>query len=171
MPNNVLESDEEKRISQHEAVKSTVRNEVNAQIENKVNQTEPTDQAEVTAVAEQFKQKTIAEIGSSESELGRAKIAARISQVIDYLFYLIYGVIGLEIILNLLGASNTNGFKIFLNTISAPLLAPFNRIMPNPSVGHVTLMLSYIVALVVYVLLHLAINGILRMIVTKKTTV
>lgn len=171
MPDNILANDEAKRISQHAEVKSVVRNEVNAQIENKVNQPSPTARAEVTVVADQIKQKTIAEIGSTESELGRAKVAARISQVIDYLFYLVYGVISLQIVFSLLGASNTNGFKIFLNTITSPLLAPFNKIMPNPSVGNSTFMLSFIVALVVYILIHLAINGMLRLVVDKKTTV
>lgn len=171
IPNDPLAIDEAKRISQHEAVKGTVRNEVNAQIENQVNKVNPANQSEVNAIADNLKQKTIAEIGSSESALGRAKTAARISQVIDYLFYLIYGIIGLEIILDLLGASNTNGFKNFLNTISAPLLAPFNKLMPNPSLGHSTLMISFIAALFVYVLLHLAINGLLRLMVSNKTTV
>ena len=73
--------------------------------------------------------------------------------------------------LDLLGASNSSGFKSFLNVITTPLLMPFNRLMPNPSVGHFTLMISYIAALVVYVLLHLAINGLLRLLVHKKTTV
>jgi hypothetical protein len=44
-----------------------------------------------------MKQQAISEISRAESELGRAKSAARISQVVDYVFYLIYGVIGLEI--------------------------------------------------------------------------
>jgi hypothetical protein len=171
MSENILEADETNRITQHEAVKGTVRSEVNAEIESKVNKVSPAEQSQVSAVADNMKQKAITEIGSVESELGRAKTAARISQVIDYIFYLAYGVIGLRIILDLLGASNSSGFKIFINTITWPLLSPFNKLMHNPSNGQFTLMTSYIAALVVYILLHLAINGMLRILVIKKTTV
>jgi uncharacterized protein YggT (Ycf19 family) len=171
MPDNILKVDEAERISQHEAVKGVVRSEVNSQIESQVNTVSSGDQSQVNVVADQMKQKAINEIGSTESSLGRAKTAARVSQVIDYLFYLIYGVIGLQIVLSLLGASNSNGFKSFLNTITWPLLAPFHKLMPNPSVGNFTFMTSYIAALVVYLLIHLAINGMLRMMVIKKTEV
>jgi hypothetical protein len=149
MSENILESDEATRIAQHEAVKGVVRNEVNAEIENKVTSVSPSDQSQVNVVADQMKQRAITEIGSTESELGRAKTAARISQVIDYLFYLSYGLIGLQIVLSMLGASNTSGFKSLLNTITSPLLAPFYKLMPNPSVGRFTLMTTYIAALVV----------------------
>ena len=169
--NNILAIDESKKIAQHEAVKDAVRNEVHSQIESKANQLSPTDQSEVAGIAGDLKQKMITEVGTTEAEIGRAKVAARISQVIDYLFYLIYGVISLEILLDLLGASNSSGFKGFLNVITAPLLAPFNRLMPNPSLGRSTFMISYIVALVIYVLLHLAINGLLRLLVHKKSVV
>lgn len=171
MPDDNLVDNEERKILQHQAAKDAVRNEVNAQIGNKVTEANSANQSDVSAVADNLRQRTVAEIGSRETSLERASSAARISQIIDYVFYLIYGVITLEIVLDVIGASNTNGFKSFLNSITAPLLMPFNKLMPNPSVGHFTLMISYIVALVVYVLLHLAINGLLRMFVHKKTSV
>ena len=43
--------------------------------------------------------------------------------------------------------------------------------MPDPSRGPFRLMLSYIMALVVYLLLHLAVNGLLRMFVHRKVAV
>jgi uncharacterized protein YggT (Ycf19 family) len=168
---NILAIDESKQITQHEAVKGAVRNEVHAQIEDKANQFSRTEQSEVTAVAAKLKQGTITEIGDTEVALGRAKVAARTSQIIDYIFYLIYGIIGLQILLALLGASNSNGFKRFLNVISTPFLAPFNRIMPNLTFGRFSFMLSYIVAIVIYILIHLAINGLLRMLVHKKSAI
>jgi uncharacterized protein YggT (Ycf19 family) len=168
---NILVIDESKQISQHEAVKGAVRNEVHAQIEDKANQFSQTEQSEVTSVAAKLKQGTIKEIGNTEVDLGRAKVAARTSQIIDYIFYLIYGVIGLQILLDLVGASNSNGFKRFLNVISFPFLAPFHKILPNPSIGRFSFMISYIVAIVIYVLLHLAINGLLRMLVHKKNAI
>lgn len=171
MSDDLLAIDAAQKNLQHGAANLAAQNEVNEQIANRVSIVSPTNQSQITEVAENLKQKTIAEIGSSETSLNRAKGAARTSQIIDYLFYLCYGLITLQIVLNVVGASNTNGFKQFLNLITTPLLMPFNKLMPNPSVGGFTLMISYIAALVVYVLLHLAINGLLRLFVHKKTSV
>jgi hypothetical protein len=43
--------------------------------------------------------------------------------------------------------------------------------MNDPAVGSFQFMLSYVVALAVYGLLHLAINGLLRLMAERKTTV
>ena len=85
--------------------------------------------------------------------------------------FVIYGLIGLEIILELLGAREGAGFKQFIDVLTAPLLAPFRGLLPAPSVGPMQLMLSFIFALVVYMFLHLAINGLLRMAAHRKLSV
>jgi hypothetical protein len=43
--------------------------------------------------------------------------------------------------------------------------------MPDPGVGRFRFMLSYIIALFVYMLVHMAINGLLRIFVHRKTVV
>jgi hypothetical protein len=43
--------------------------------------------------------------------------------------------------------------------------------MPDPAAGGFQLMLSYLVALAAYVLLHLAVNGLLRIFAQRKTAV
>jgi hypothetical protein len=43
MSENILEKDESKRVSQHEAVKGVVGSEVNAQIESKLNVSSPAE--------------------------------------------------------------------------------------------------------------------------------
>jgi len=96
---------------------------------------------------------------------------ARVSQIVDYAFYLVYGIISLEIILELLGARDSAGFKQFVDTIAAPFLVPFRGLMPDPSNGPFRLMLSYVMALVAYLLLHLAVNGLLRIFVHRKVAV
>jgi uncharacterized protein YggT (Ycf19 family) len=101
----------------------------------------------------------------------RASSSARASQVVDYLFYLVYGIIGLEIVLNAIGARQSAGFKQLIDAIATPFLAPFRGLMPTPGVGSFRLTLSYIVALAVYMLLHMAVNGLFRLIVHRKTVV
>ena len=84
---------------------------------------------------------------------------------------MIYGLIGLEIVLELLGARQASAFKRFLDAVTLPVLGPFRGLMSDPAVGSMQLMLSYVVALVAYVLLHWAVNGFLRLFAQRKARI
>jgi uncharacterized protein YggT (Ycf19 family) len=170
MPNEPLVIDENKRISRHEDIKGAVETRVQDEIRQTADGSAD-DHAHVRAVAGQLRQKAISNVAETEGELERARRFARISQFVDYVFYVAYGLIGLEIVLELLGARQASGFKRFLDVLTAPLLAPFKGLMPDPHVGSFQLMLSYIIALAVYALLHMAVNGLLRLFVSRKATV
>jgi uncharacterized protein YggT (Ycf19 family) len=169
MPHEPLVVDEHKRLVRHEQVKGAVEGRVEDEIRAQARAR--TDDAQVEQVAGELRQKAISNVSQTEAELERARAMARVSQFVDYIFYLVYGLVALEIGLELLGARQRSGFKQFLDVITAPLLAPFKGLMPDPAVGSFQLMLSYIAALVVYVLLHLAVNGLLRLFVSRKATV
>lgn len=168
---NKLAVDEENRLARHEAVKNEVNREVQTEVAREADNLTAQDQNRLNSVGQQLRSKSINEVASTEGELERAKGAARVSQVIDYIFYLIYGIITLEIILELLGARDGNAFKRFVDSISAPFLVPFKNLLVDPAAGRFQLRLSFFVALIVYILIHLAINGMLRFFVHKKTTV
>jgi uncharacterized protein YggT (Ycf19 family) len=166
-----LATDEARRVAQHEAVKGEVREKVHEEISREAEEVTPAEHVKAEALAESLKQKATREVADTETEIERGKAFARVSQVVDYLFYLVYGLIGLEIALEALGANDSAGFKRLVDTVAAPFLAPFRGLMPNPGVGRFRFMLSYVIALVVYVLLHLAANGLLRLFVQRKTEV
>src|SRR2546422_6376558 len=166
-----LAADEARRIAQHESVKSEVREKVHAEITRKTDERSPADQADAEALAESLKQKAVREVATTEAELDRGQAAARASQVVDYLFYLVYGIIGLEIVLDAIGARQTAAFKQFVDVIASPFLLPFRGLMPDPSVGRFRLIVSYVIALIVYILVHMAVNGLLRIFVHRKTVV
>ncbi len=166
-----LAVDETNRLAHHEAVKSEVRSEINSEIARNAEQLDSSDQARAQVVGEKLKDKAMREMETTETEIEKARWAARLSQFIDYVFYLIYGLITLEIFLDLMGARQGNAFREFIDTISAPVLAPFKNLMPDPVNGRFQLRLSYIFALVFYILLHLAVNGLLRMVAHRKTSV
>jgi len=163
--------DEERRMSSHQEVKASIDDDVNASIRRESARVEPKESAELAGVAHKLKQKSVREAAETERELGRGRNAARISQVVDYLFYIIYGLIGLQFVLRLMGARPGNGFVQFVAGVSWPLLAPFERIVGTPSVGAFQIQLSYLLALLVYILLHIAINGVFRIIAYRKVTV
>jgi uncharacterized protein YggT (Ycf19 family) len=166
-----LAVDEARRTAGHEAVKAEVNQEVNEEVVRNAGTLAPGDESRIAAAGAQFRHDAVNEVVRTETEVKRARGAARVSQVIDYCFYLIYGLIALRIILDLLGARSASGFKQFIIAVSSPFLAPFDRLMADPAAGRFQLRLSYIFALVVYLLIHLAINGFLRMMAHRKTAV
>lgn len=168
---NSILLDEERRLASHQGVKALIDDDVNAHIKSESARVAPGESAQVADVAHELKHKAVQEAVETERELGRGRTAARISQIVDYAFYLIYGVIGLQFLLRLMGARSGNGFVQFIATISGPLLAPFERIVGTPSVGTLQIQLSYLFALIVYISLHFAINGMFRLIAHRKVTV
>lgn len=166
-----LAIDESQRMAQHEAAKAQARDEVQGEIARRAGRFDEGERARLGELGDQMKHQAVGEVASTEREINRARGIARVSQVIDYIFYLIYGIIALEIIFDLLGARKTNTIREVIDTVASPLLAPFRNLVPDPSLGRFQLRSSYLIALVIYVLLHLAINGLLRLIAQRKTTI
>ncbi len=113
---------------------------------------------DVKEIAHELRQHAIEEISQSERREQARRRLARVYQFIDYFFFIAYALIGLLIALELLGARDRSGFMRFMHTVTAPLVAPFKGVMPDPSIGSFQLMVSYVIALVVYLLLHSAIK-------------
>lgn len=101
-----------------------------------------------------------------------ARTTARGSQFLDYAFYVLYGLLGVRLVLAMIAADSNNGFVRGISAVTAPFYAPFKGIVASPTVeGGSTFVMPIIVAIVAYALLHLAINGLLRMVGTRKAKV
>jgi len=166
-----LAAEEARRANQHDMVKSQVEGEVHAEIAERAAPTRA-EAVQVDQVADEFRAKAVNEVVETEREVERARGAARVSQVVDYIFFVIYALLGLRFLLALLAARSSAGFVRFIVAVTNPFYAPFKGIVASPSTdsGH-TLMLPLLIAIVVYILLHLAINGLLRIIAHRKTAV
>jgi hypothetical protein len=171
MEDNKLAAEEARRAGQHEVVKSQVEGEVQAEIAQRAAPTQAEAQ-QIDQVAGDFRGKAVDEVVETEREVGRARSAARVSQIVDYIFYVIYALLGLRFLLALLAARSSAGFVRFIVAVTNPFYAPFKGIVASPSTdsGH-TLMLPLVIAIIVYILLHLGINGLLRMLAHRKTAV
>lgn len=172
MDDDKLALEEARRAQQHGSVKSQVEGEVQAEIAEHAAETQSHDDARVRQMAGEFRGKAVDEVAQSEREVERARGAARISQIVDYVFFVLYGLLGLRFVLALLAARSSAGFVRFIVAVTDPFYRPFRGIVSSPSTdsGH-TLMLPLVIAIIVYLLLHLAINGILRIIAHRKTAV
>ena len=166
-----LAADEERRIAQQEELKGVVDHKIKSEVVRSAAESTSTERNEADALAANFKRKAVADIAQTDAEIERARGVARVSQVVDYIFYLIYGIITLDIVLDLAGAREGNGFRRLIDGLANPLLSPFRGLLEDPSRGQFKLKLSFIFALIVYLLLHMAINGLLRLIAHRKTAV
>src|SRR6266849_6436626 len=170
MDDDKLAMDEARRAEQHGAVKSQVEGEVQAEIADRAAQ--PAEGQKIDQVAGEFRAKAVKEVVQTEREVGRARGVARISQVVDYIFFVLYALLGMRFLLALLAARSGAGFVQFIVTVTNPFYQPFRGIVSSPSTGdgH-TLVLPLVIAIIVYILLHLGINGLLRMFAHRKTAV
>ena len=168
-----LAAEEARRAAQHESVKAQVEGEVQAEISGRA-ATKATrgESQRIDAVAGDFRSRAVDEVVDTEHEVQRSRGLARVSQIVDYIFYVIYALLGMRFLLALLAARSTAGFVRFIVTVSNPFYEPFRGIVASPSTeaGH-TLLLPIVIALVAYLLLHLLINGLLRMLAHRKTEI
>jgi uncharacterized protein YggT (Ycf19 family) len=172
MVDDKLARDEAQRAANYEAIKSSVKAEVGDDIYAEAARPVPSQSARVEAVADGMRRTAVDEVVQTEREVERARGIARISQIIDYLFFLVYGLLTIRLLLELFAARESAGFFKFIKTVTDPFYAPFRGLVPSPTTAEgFTLALPIIVAIVVYMLLHLAINGFLRMFAHRKTEV
>ena len=172
MDDDKLAIEEARRAGQHGSVKSQVEGEVQAEIAEHASRTPPPENERIGELAGEFRAKAVDEVVDTEREVERARGVARVSQVVDYIFYVIYALLGLRFLLALLAARSSAGFVRFIVAVTNPLYEPFRGIVASPSTdsGH-TLMLPLVIAIIVYLLLHLGINGLLRIIAHRKTAI
>ena len=172
MEDDKLAIEEARRAGQHGSVKSQVEGEVQAEIAERAADPPAPESERIGQVAGQFRAKAVNEVVQTEREVERARGVARISQIIDYIFYVLYALLGLRFLLALLAAKSSAGFVQFIVTVTNPFYEPFRGIVASPRTdgGH-TLMMPLVIAIIVYLLLHLGINGLLRMFAHRKTAV
>jgi len=172
MVDDKLAAEEAQRAADYEAIKSNVKADVASDIYAEAARPVASQAARVEEVADGMRRTAVTEVVETEREVQRARSVARVSQVVDYIFFLIYGLLTIRLLLELFAARESAGFFKFIKTLTNPFYAPFSGLVPSPSTAEgFTLALPIVVAIVVYMLLHLAINGLLRIFAHRKTEV
>ena len=172
MVDDKLEREEAERAANYEAIKSGVKADVGNEIAAEASRPTPAEHERVDAVADDIRERAVDEVVETRNEVERGRVAARVSQVVDYIFFLIYSLLTIRLLLELFAARESAGFYQFIETVTDPFYAPFRGLVPSPSTAEgFTLALPIIVAIVVYMILHLAINGLLRMLAHRKTSI
>jgi uncharacterized protein YggT (Ycf19 family) len=171
MVDNKLALEEAQRAASYEAVKTDVQSEVGGEIAAHAERAGPSEAGRVEHVAGNMRDKAVDEVVQTEREIERGRVMARVSQVVDYLFFIVYGLLTLRFLLELFGARENAGFFQFIRSVTGPFYAPFRGLVASPSADGFTLALPIVFALVAYMLLHLAINGLLRLFAHRKVSI
>ncbi len=172
MMDKKLTLDEERRVAQYEALRSRAEDRIHDEVDVRTAQVAPDDRQEADRLAGEFRQRALEDVAATDQEVQRARIAARVSQIIDYLFFAIYALLAIRFVLALMAARRGAGFVQLITTITEPLYAPFRGIVASPSTdGGFTLALPILIAIIVYALLHAGINGLLRIMAHRKTEI
>lgn len=162
--------DESRRVHQHGAVTGELENTVHAEIRASARSVDDVDGAKIDALAGRLRSKAIDNLAETDDEIERQRRFARVRQFVDYLFYLVYGLLGLRFLLALVGARQGAGFVRLINGVTTPLFAPFKGILPTPALEEgFVFSSSVLLAIVVYVLIHASIKGLLRIVGRRST--
>ncbi len=172
MDDNKVAVDDARRVAQHASVKAQIEGNVNAEIKSRARSASPEQSERVGQVAEDLRGRAIAQTVASEHEVARSRGAARVSQYVDYAFYLVYALLAIRLVLSLIAARSSSGFVQFINGVTYPLYVPFRGIVASPTTEEgFTLALPVGIAILVYMLLHAGVNGVLRLAAHRKTTI
>lgn len=163
--------DENRRLEPLDSGKAQVAGEIKAELAEQVEVGPPADVQEIEPMAGQFRNQALNEMLDTEFEVVLSRNISRISQGLNYLFCIIYGLLGVRFLLALVETRSGDGFVHFIHAITDPLYAPFRGILDSPSVIRFTLVLPILVALIVYMLLHAGANGFLRFLAHRKTEI
>ena len=172
MSDNKVLVDESRRATEHQKVKARIQRDIDTEIEARADRPAPSERAEVEQAAAQLRDRAVHEVVGTEREVRRGRGTARVAQFVDYGFGIIYGLLGIRLILALIAARPGAAFVQWIQAVTDPLYAPFRGILPNlTSEGGYTLVLPVLFAIGMYAVLHLAVRGLLKLIGVPRTEI
>lgn len=171
MEDDKVAADDKRRVTQYEETASEIEEDVNEDVAQRAEKGSAAESGRMDKVAGDMRSQAIDEVEGQGREVSRGRLFARISQVTDYLFSILYGLLAIRLVLALLAANPDNGFVQLINTLTEPFYALFRGIVGSPTAEGHTLVVPILIAMAVYGLLHAAIKGLLRMVVHRQTAV
>jgi hypothetical protein len=172
MTYNKATAEEARRAALHGSLKSHVERDVNQEIVQHAERETRAEAQRIDQVAGALRGKAIEEMVGLDREVTRARRLARLAQFIDYAFSVLYVLLGIRLTLTLMAANPAAGFVQFIRTVTDPFYGMFRGIVQSPTVeGGNTFALPIVIAIVAYMLLHLAIKGLFRVVAQRRTEI
>jgi uncharacterized protein YggT (Ycf19 family) len=131
----------------------------------------PGEPERIDAVAGKLRDHALDDVARTDRDMAAGRVAGRAAQVVDYVFCLIYALLGVRFVLGLVAARPGAGFTRFVTAVTDPVYAPFRNIVDTLRMGDGRVVLSLAIAFIAYGVLHLAIRGVLKIAANRRTTV
>jgi hypothetical protein len=167
-----MPSDEDRLVAEHEATKAAVERDLNADVALNAETEVHKDRAHIEEMAHHVKDKAVAEVRDAESIAYRRKKLARVVQVIDFIFCVIYVLLGTRLLLGMMAANSNSGFVQLVKSLTEPFYAMFKGIVQSPTAeGGYTFALPILVAIGAWALLHWFVRSIAKLIAYRRSDI
>jgi uncharacterized protein YggT (Ycf19 family) len=128
--------------------------------------------ARTDRITDEIRARALREVETADRAAARARAAGRVALLFDFLFFLVYAVLGTRVVLTLIGARQDAPFAQWIWRVSEPLYLPFRGLLPNVTTeSGFTIALPVLAALLAYALLHAGIRRLLRVFGARPLTV
>lgn len=172
MDYNKVAADEARRAALHGSMKSRLERDVNAEITERAEHATTAELQRMEQVAGELRDKAIDQVVVTDRVVRRERGLARLSQYVDYCFFVLYGLLVIRLSLALIAANSNAGFVQLIRTITDPFYGMFRGIVTSPvAEDGSTFALPIVIALIAYMMLHLAVKGFLRLVVHRRTDI
>lgn len=101
----------------------------------------------------------------------RRHVVDRAYQLLDYAFFVLYGLLGIRVVLAVMAANEATGFVAFIHAMTQPFYGPFEDIVASVPVAGGVLEMSVLIAMLAYLLLHVAVRGLLHVLVGTRRSI
>lgn len=165
-------SDDDRLVRQHEASEANVEHNLSSEVSLQAEVEAHRDAEAIDRMAQQTKDKAVAEVAEAARISGRRRGLARTVQVIDFLFGVVYVLLAVRLVLGLIGANPSSGFVKFVAQLTDPFYAFFRGILPSPTAsgGH-TVALPVLVAMGAYALLHWGVRSLAKLVAYRRSEI
>ncbi len=162
-------SDEDRLADQHEAAQSAVEQDLTSEVSLRAEREAHKDSPDLDRMAQTAKERAVAEVAGAARRAERRRGLARLVQVMDYLFGIVYVLLAVRLVLDIIGANPASGFVKLVATVTDPVFAMFQGILRSPHVpGGFTIALPILVAIGAYALLHWGARSLSRLIAYRR---
>jgi hypothetical protein len=158
-------------VNQHDSAKAAVEQDIHSEVAMTAEQKALRDRGHIEDMASQVKEKAVAEVRDAERISERRKRLARVVQVIDFLFTVLYVLLGTRLALELMAANEESGFVQLINGATEPFYAFFHNVVASPSAEGHTLALPVLVAIGAYAMLHWGVRSLAKLIVYRQSEI
>ncbi len=167
---NRISSDEDRLVADHESTKARVERDLNAEVELRAERDVHRDAKMIEGMAHDVKDRAVAEVQDAESLALRRKRLARTVQVIDFLFTVVYVLLGTRLALGMMAANSESGFVQLIRSLTDPFYSMFSNIVRSPVVeGGYTFAMPILVAIGAYGLLHWLVRSVAKLAAYRKS--